>query len=110
MFENLQSLYEFNNVSRASALWRQLHKKIGRGESIVSFFMKIIELKDHLNALGDSINDKDLVMLAMNGLPHSWESFIHGISVRDVLPDLIVRELIVFKRNANSTQDKMVEI
>lgn len=48
--------------------------------------MKITELKDQLNAIGDSIENKDLVMLAMNGLPHSWESFIQGISRRNELP------------------------
>ncbi|XP_057837498.2 uncharacterized protein LOC131047712 [Cryptomeria japonica] len=86
MFECLQSLYEFNNIGRALALRRQLlHIKMARGESVVSFFMKITELKDQLNAIRDSIEDKDLVMLAMNGLPHSWESFIQGINGRNEL-------------------------
>ncbi|XP_059067626.1 uncharacterized protein LOC131858409 [Cryptomeria japonica] len=72
MFKCLQSLYEFNSTSKALALRRQLlHIKMSRGESVVSFFMKITKLKDQLNAIGDSIEDKDLVMLAMNGLPHS---------------------------------------
>lgn len=90
MFECLQILYEFNSTSRALALRCQLlYIKMSRGESVVSFFMKIIELKDQLNAIGDSIEDKDLVTLAMNGLPHSWESFIQGISGRNDYPSLI---------------------
>lgn len=48
--------------------------------------MKITELKDQLSAIGDSVPDKDLVMLAMNGFPYSWESFIQGIIRRDDLP------------------------
>ena len=48
--------------------------------------MKITELKDQLIAIGESFVDKDLVMLALNGLPHSWESFIQGVSGRDDLP------------------------
>ncbi|XP_059078157.1 uncharacterized protein LOC131876712 [Cryptomeria japonica] len=87
MFECRQSLYEFNSISRALALRRQLfHIKMARGEFVVSFFMKITKLKDQLNTIGDSIEDKDLVMLAMNGFPHSWESFIQGISGRNELP------------------------
>lgn len=48
--------------------------------------MKISELKDRLNVIGDSTEEKDLVMLATNGLPQTWESFIQGISGRVELP------------------------
>lgn len=52
----------------------------------MSFFMKISELRDQLSAIGDLVVDKDLVMLALNGLPYSWEPFIQSISGRSKLP------------------------
>ena len=50
-----------------------------RDESVVSYFIEISELKDQLKAIGDTVEDKDLVMFSMNGLPHSWESFIQSV-------------------------------
>lgn len=87
MFKTLEDLYEINNVSRALALSKQLHQvKMAKGDSVVTYFMKISELRDQLSAIGDQVIDKDLVMLALNGLPHSWEPFIQSISGRSKLP------------------------
>ncbi|XP_057860841.2 uncharacterized protein LOC131069436 [Cryptomeria japonica] len=83
MFKALEGMYEINNTSRALALRKQLHHvKMTKGESVITYFMKISDLRDQLNAIGDEVVDKDLVMLALNGLPHFWEPFIQGISGR----------------------------
>lgn len=80
-------MYEINNPSRALALRQQLHHvKMDKEDSVISFFMKIANLRDQLSAIGDIIADKDLVMLALNGLPQSWEPFIQSISGRSKLP------------------------
>lgn len=86
MFKTLEGMYEINNTSKALALRQQLHQvKMAKGGSVMSF-VKIAELRDQLNAIGDEVVDKDLVMLALNGLPHSWEPFIQGISGRSKFP------------------------
>lgn len=87
MFKTLEGLYEINNVSRTLALRHQLHQmKMAKGNSVITYFMKISELRDQLCTIGDKVIDKDLVMLALNGLPHSWEPFIQSISGRSKLP------------------------
>ncbi|XP_057818742.2 uncharacterized protein LOC131031603 [Cryptomeria japonica] len=87
MFETLQGMYEINNTIMALALRQQFHHiKMAKGESILSFFMKTTELKDQLGAIGDEVENRDLVMLALNVLPQSWESFIQRISGRSKLP------------------------
>ena len=48
--------------------------------------MRIIELQDKLKSSGDNLEEKDLVMTTLNGLPPSWESFIQTISGRTKLP------------------------
>ena len=48
--------------------------------------MRITELRDKLKSSGDNLEEKDLVMTALNGLPSSWESFIQTISGRTKLP------------------------
>ena len=48
--------------------------------------MRITELKDKLRSSGEPIEDKELVMTTLNGLPPSWESFIQTISGRSKMP------------------------
>ena len=57
-------------------------------EDIASYFMRIIELWDKLNSSGDNLEEKDLVMTTLNGLPPYWESFIQTISGRTKFPKL----------------------
>ena len=59
---------------------------MSKGESMISYFMKITDLKDHLAAIGESVSDKDLVIIAMNGLPRSCKSFLQSVSGRSELP------------------------
>ncbi|XP_059073723.1 uncharacterized protein LOC131874390 [Cryptomeria japonica] len=74
MFKALEGMYEINNTSRDLALRQQLHQvKMAKGESVITYFMKISELRDHLSSIGDEVVDKDLVMLAFK-----WSSSLLG--------------------------------
>ncbi|XP_057870681.2 uncharacterized protein LOC131077246 [Cryptomeria japonica] len=87
MFDTLKGVYEINNTIKALALRQQLrHVKMDKEDSVISFFMKIANLRDQLSAIGDIITDRDLVMLALNGLPQSWDPFIQSISGGSKLP------------------------
>ena len=55
-------------------------------ENIASYFMRITEFRDKLKSSGDNLEEKDLVMTTLNGLPPSWESFIQTISGQTKLP------------------------
>jgi hypothetical protein len=59
---------------------------MAKGESVIAYFMKIYKLRDQLSTIGHVVDDKGLTMLALNGLPSSWESYIQGISARSKLP------------------------
>ena len=48
--------------------------------------MRITKLRDKLKSSGDNLEEKDLAMITLNGLPPSWESFIQTISGRTKLP------------------------
>ncbi|XP_059073140.1 uncharacterized protein LOC131873967 [Cryptomeria japonica] len=87
MFKTLEEMYKINNTSRALALKQQLHHiKMMKGESVIAYFMRISDLRDQLSSIGKVVDDSDLTMLALNGLPASWESYIQGISARPDLP------------------------
>lgn len=77
IFKHLEGIYEINNLSRAIALRQQLlHIKMAKEDLVMSYFMKISKLKDQLGTIGHDIEDKDIVMISLNGLPDSWDFFI----------------------------------
>ena len=48
--------------------------------------MWISELKNQLSTVEDPVNDKELVMNTLNGLPPSWEAFIQSLVGQPKLP------------------------
>ncbi|XP_059078085.1 uncharacterized protein LOC131876659 [Cryptomeria japonica] len=109
-FDALKGLYEINNISRALALRQQLHHiKLTKGDSNASFFIKISDLRDQLSTIGDTIANRDLAMLALNGLPNLGNhSFIASVGDPSC-QSLIVYELIVFRRKLDWQQEEMGE-
>ena len=43
---------------------------------MVNYFMKISQIKDQLAAIGDPVEDDELVTTTLNGLPPSWDPFV----------------------------------
>jgi len=87
MFKTLKRLFEHYIINVTLPLRNQLsNMKMSKSEPIASYFMRIIELMDKLRSSGEPIDDKELIMTTLNGLPTSWESFIQTISDRTKLP------------------------
>ena len=87
MFKTLKNLFEHSSINVTLTLRNQLsNMNMIMSESIASYFMKITELQDKLRSNGDNIEEKDLVMATLNGLPPFWDSFIKTISGRTKLP------------------------
>ena len=87
MFDALVELFESKNSSRMLTLRNQLRCiSMSSSDSINSYLMKISQYRDHLAAIEDPVNDKELVTITLNGLPTFWEPFIQGVCARDKLP------------------------
>ena len=61
-----------------------------KDESIHAFFTRISQINEQIVAIGDSVEEAEIVMTTLNGLPKSWYAFIRGICSR--------RKLIKFSR------------
>jgi hypothetical protein len=48
-------------------------------ELIQSYFTSVYSIKEQVEAIGDSVEEVELVMTTLNGLPRYWDSFIRGI-------------------------------
>ena len=47
-----------------------------------SCFTRVAQIKEQLEAIGDMVEEAEIVMTILNGLPRDWESFIWGICSR----------------------------
>jgi len=51
-------------------------------ESIQSYFTRVSQIKEQLEAVDEEVENAEIVMNTLNGLLRAWDSFIEGISAR----------------------------
>ena len=87
MFDSLNRLYEIKNTNRNLTLQHQLKNvTMNKSEMIANFFTRISCIKGQLVAIGDPVEDVELVTTTLNGFPPSWNPFVQGICARRKLP------------------------
>jgi hypothetical protein len=83
MFDALTRLYEGKNINRKMNLRTQLkNTRMQKGESIQEYFSRISQFKEQLEAIGDTIDEDELIMTTLNGLTRPWDAFIQTICAR----------------------------
>ena len=82
VFDSFTKLFEWNNLNQKMTLRNQLKNlKIHNAETIQSYFARVSQIKEQLEAV-DEVENAEIVMTTLNGLPRSWDSFIQGIFAR----------------------------
>ena len=83
MFDSLLGLFEGRKINRKMTMMNQI--KIVRSqnsETMQSYFTRVVQIKDHQESIDDMVEEVDILMTTLNGLPRDWESFIIGIFSR----------------------------
>jgi hypothetical protein len=76
IFDSLTRLYEIKNKRRNLTLRNQLiNVMMNKLYSIPTYFMRISNMKDQLETIGDSLVNAELVTKTLNGFPSSWDAF-----------------------------------
>lgn len=84
----LINLYEKKAPNQKRVLKTKLkYINLEKGESNLSFFSKILQIRDQLLMAGVKVDDDDLVQAVFDGLPPSWEVFLSSIIARENQPD-----------------------
>jgi hypothetical protein len=87
MMDTLTRLFEGSNINRRMTLRSQLKNvKMHNSETIHSYFSRVNQIKENIEAIGDSGEGEEMVMTTLNGLPRSGDAFIQGIYSRKKLP------------------------
>ena len=83
MFDTLSGLFEGRNINRKMTLRNQLKcVRAQNSETMQSYFTRVAQIKDQLEAIDDVVEKAKVVMTTLNGLPRDWEAFIQGIYSR----------------------------
>ena len=91
MFDSLTKLFEGKNINQKMNLRNQLKNvKIKNAETIQSYFTRVSQIKEQLEAVDEEVVNAEIVMTTLNCITRSWDSFIQGICAR--------RKLITFSR------------
>jgi hypothetical protein len=60
--------------------------KMNDDDSITSYFVRISQLRDQLQAIEEIISENELVNILLNGLPKTWDSFATSMNTRKEYP------------------------
>ena len=91
MFDALTKLFEGKNINQKMTLRNQLKNvKIQNAETMQPYFTRVSQIKEQIEAVDEEVENAEIVMTTLNGLPRSWDSFIQGICAR--------RKLVNFSR------------
>ena len=70
-------MYEGTNMNNKMNLRTQLKgTKMSKGESIQDYFTRFSQFREQLSAIGDTLDEDELVITNLNGLTRPWDSFI----------------------------------
>ena len=113
MYDALSRMYEGKIINRKMNLRAQLKgTKMSKGESIQDYFTRVSRIKEKLSAIGDTLDEDELVMFSLNGLIIPLDSFIQTLCARKesimfdiVWEDCIQEEARVSNREALLRED-----
>ena len=77
MFDSLTNIFEGKNIHQKMTLRNQLKNvKIQNAETMHSYFTRVSQIKEKLEVVDEEVENADIFITTMNGLPRSWDSFI----------------------------------
>ena len=90
MYDALTKMFEGKNINRKMTLRNQSKNvKIQNSKTIQSYFTRVAQIKEQLEAVEENVEEGEIVMITLNALPRSWDSFIQGIYARRKLISFI---------------------
>jgi hypothetical protein len=87
MYDALTNLLSVRNTGQVMSLKNELRDmKMNDDDSITSYFVRVSQLRDQLQAIEEIISEKELVNIVLNGLPKTWDAFAANMNTRTEYP------------------------
>jgi hypothetical protein len=83
MYDALTNLFSVRNIGQVMSLKNELRDmKMNDDDIITSYFVRISQLRDQLQAIEEITSEKELVNIVLNGLPKTWDAFSASMNTR----------------------------
>jgi len=82
IYDKLVDLFSVSTVGEVISLQNELYKMKISKEGIALCFMKISEMRDQLQELGEVMSDREMTTIVLNALPEDWGNFTSSIYVK----------------------------
>lgn len=79
IYDKLVELFLISTTREIIYMWNELYKMKIRREIIIPYFMKISQMRYHLQDLGEVMSDIEMTTLVLNALPKDWGNFKSSI-------------------------------
>jgi hypothetical protein len=87
MYDALTNLFLVRNIGQVMSLKNELRDmKMNDEDNITSYFVRISQLRDQLQAIEEIISEKELTNIVLNGLPKMWDAFAVSMNTRKEYP------------------------
>jgi hypothetical protein len=87
MYDALTNLFSVRNIGQVMSLKNDLcDMKMNDDDSITSYFVRISQLRDQLQAIEEITSEKELVNIVLNGIPKTWDAFAKSMNTRKEYP------------------------
>jgi S-adenosylmethionine synthetase len=78
MYDALTNLFSVRNIGQVMSMKNELcDMKMNDDDSVTSYFVRISQLRDQLQAIEEIISEKELVNIVLNGVPKTWDAFVY---------------------------------
>ena len=83
MYDSLYRMYEGRNINIKMNLRAQLKgTNMTKGESNQDYFTRVSQFREQLSAIGDTLDEDEVVMTALNGPTRPWDSFLQNLCAK----------------------------
>jgi hypothetical protein len=87
MYDSLTNLFLVRNIGQVMSLKNELcDMKMNDDDNITSYFVRISQLRDQIQAIEEITSEKELVNIVLNDLPKTWDAFSASMNTRKEYP------------------------
>jgi hypothetical protein len=87
MYDALTNLFLVRNIGQVMSLKNELcDMNVNDDDNITSYFVRISQLRDQIQAIEEITSEKELVNIVLNGLPETWDTFAASMNTRKEYP------------------------
>jgi hypothetical protein len=84
MYDALTNVFSVRNIGQVISVNNELcDMKMNDDDIITSYFVRISQLRDQLQAIEEIISEKELVNIVLNGLPKTWDAFSASMNTKE---------------------------